>query len=292
NVDVPESKHKPGKKMKGLFWTAIKPDASKSSNSLWSKVDLKNLDDLELDYIQLEDCFSQSESTARPAVNVKTKEASVLDMTRTQNVEISSRGLNRTPNGLVQLVLELNPVELTLEATEICLSLVPTPSDISAIRGHHGPDAELGKAGQLLKALIDVPRLKERLECHKIIFSWNKTMDSVRAGNQMLDRACGELLSAASTAKLSKLLSVILAVGNFMNGGSSRVAAAVKLDSLLKLSTVKAANGQRGTLLHFVIKQLQNKFPDVLDFYMDWTCVTAASGISLTLLLSDKKCLM
>ena len=292
-ADVPESKHKANRKMKGLFWTALQTDVTKSS-SLWSKVDLKKLDDLELDYSELENSFSQVESSARPMVNVKTKvkEASVLDMTRTQNVEISSRSLNRTPEGLVRLVLELDPGELTAEVTEICLSLVPTPSDVSAIRGYSGPEEGLGKAGQLLKALIDVPRLKERLECHKVIFTWNKTMDSVKAANLVLGQACRELTSTDSTAKLSKLLSVILAVGNFMNGGSSRVAAAVKLDSILKLNTVKAASGQRGTLLHFVVKQLQQKYPDVLDFYADWTCVTPASNISLTQLFSDKKGLM
>jgi hypothetical protein len=290
---VIESRHKAGKKMKGLFWTAIKPDVSNQS-TLWSKVDLKKLDDLDLDYASLEESFSAVEVAARPSLHVKTKvaEASVLDKTRTQNVEISSRGLNKSPEDLVQMVLELDPAELTAEATEIVLGLVPTPSDISAIRGYKGPEEGLGKAGRLLNALSTIPRLKERLECHKIIFSWNKTMDSVKAGNQMLGRACQELTSSTSSTKLAKLLSVVLAVGNFLNGGSSRVAAAVKLDSLLKLNTVKAANGQRGTLLHFIVRQLQTKYPETTDFYADWTCVSAASGLSLSQLLADKKCLM
>ena len=68
-----------------------------------------------------------------------------------------------------------------------------------------------------------------------------------------MDRACDQLKSSQS---LVKILEMVLAVGNHLNGGSFRGAAyGFKLEALLKLMDVKGRQ-KNTTLLHFVVAEL------------------------------------
>lgn len=252
---------------------------------------MKKLDDMSLDYGALEEAFSQSDERAsasiRSSMTSKPTTISLLDGKRTQNVLISAGRIRKTPEAMVSMAISLDPSQLTLELTEIMQSLVPSAEEIASLRGFGGNVMELGKAEKLLLALGNVPRLKERLDYHRTVFTWDRTADSLTAANSVVSRACKELVASEATTKLSVVLSVVLAVGNFMNGGSSRVATAVKLDSLLKLNNVKAAGGHKGTLLHFVVRQLKQNYPEAVNFYESWTCVSAASEVSFSQVQSD-----
>lgn len=80
---------------------------------------------------------------------------------------------------------------------------------------------------------------------------------------ELLEQACDQLKSSRS---LVKILEMVLAVGNHLNGGSFRGAArGFKLDALLKLMDVKGRN-KKTTLLHFVVSELLKTDPQVRNF--------------------------
>jgi hypothetical protein len=166
------------------------------------------------------------------------------------------------------------------------MTLAPTAEEYANLRTYSDRLALLGKAEQILFALGSLPRLKERLECHQIPFHWNKTCDNITGNLHLLSKACHELSSKESIQQLQTVMSVIVAVGNFLNGGSNRIAVAVKLDAILKFSTVKPTN-QKGTLLHFVCRQLRVNYPEACEFYQNWNCLIAASDISFVQLQQD-----
>jgi hypothetical protein len=78
-----------------------------------------------------------------------------------------------------------------------------------------------------------------------------------------------------SSSTLVRILEMVLAVGNHLNGGSCRGSASgFKLDTLLKLMDVKGKN-KRTTLLHFVVAELLKSDDQVQDNY-DYSPVAAA----------------
>ena len=85
---------------------------------------------------------------------------------------------------------------------------------------------------------------------------------------------CSNTVSGAigeiqGSRKLQKLLETILASGNIINEGTNLGnAAGCTLDSLLKLTDVKAKNS-RTTLLHFVVRKVLDQAPELLTIRED-----------------------
>jgi hypothetical protein len=310
------SKHKPKCKMKGVFWSKL--SSQQCSKSLfWSSISVKQLDHLEIDYSLLEESFSDmkqsSQATAAAAVaaaaqscDQKPKTVTLFDSRRTQNILISMNKLKLSAGEVVEMVTDLNPQLLTLERCDLLCTLVPTaeeakqllpyspsPTAPGAASGAGGTDLSvLGKAEQFLFHLQSVSRLKERLDCHKLIFSWHTTADSLTGEINIIHSACQELLSNDCKSKLLTIFSVILAIGNFMNGGTSRVASGITLESIVKMSTVKATKEgsllkKNDSLLHYVVRQLEQHYRDTLSFHHNWKCVLTAADISFNQIAAE-----
>jgi hypothetical protein len=286
---VPQSIHQPSRKMRGVFWNKV-PIGSGNQCALWTGIDMKKIDDLHVDYSFLEDAFSQADDKPSPMklsssissssshLSCKPSSISLLDGKRTQNILISSGRVKKSPDDMVAMILTLDPSVLSLELTEILLTLAPTPEESTLLKNYPNPSL-LGKAEQILLALGTIPRLKERLECHRVTFHWNKSCDTLTGNLHLLSKTCHELSSQESIRQLQIVMSVIVAIGNFLNGGTNRIATAVKLDSILKFATVKP-NQQKGTLLHFACRQLRLHYPEACEFYQHWHCITTASEVS------------
>jgi len=74
----------------------------------------------------------------------------------------------------------------------------------------------------------------------------------------------------------------VLALGNAINSGTNRGAASgFRIGSLVKLSSTKARNGKT-TLLHYLIKVLEDKMPDVLNVWADLKALEPTSRIELS----------
>lgn len=272
-----------------------------SKDNMWKNIDLKQLDDLELDYAYLEESFGQVKTAevvvaATSSSSNADKKEVLLDGKRTQNVLITYGKIRKTPEKIVEMITEMDPIVLTFDVTELLQNIVPTAEEVSMLTNYPGHTSTLAQAEQNLMVLLGVPRLQQRLMCHKIVFVWMATADRLLSECNLLAEACRQMLSPTSATKLEKVLSVVLAVGNFMNGGSSRVAEAVTIDSIIKFNNVKATDNKQ-TLLHFVVKQLKAKFRDSLNFYEDWDVIYNSSGaqsaadLSFSSIMSEKKAL-
>lgn len=281
----------PSKKMKGVFWNKLRPADCKKS-ALWETAKQLALKSQQIDFSSLEDRFSQAEEAAvvvaPQSASSKPKAVSLLDPKRTQNILISLGKLRKPPDELVVLISMLDPQQFTLELCEIVENLVPTAEETSTLNAYPNKET-LGKAEQLLIALITIPRLKQRLECHHIVFVWNNMADRVAAQINIVTQACLESSRTDTLESFSQILAVVLLVGNYMNSGSSRMAGGVKLESLLKLNLVKPGSGYKGTLLHFIVKEVKKNFPDALGFCSQWSFTGPAAEVSLSQTEADLK---
>jgi len=76
--------------------------------------------------------------------------------------------------------------------------------------------------------------------------------------------------------KLTQILQVCLAIGNYLNGSTFRGEAyGFKLDALNKLAETKAADGTT-TLLHYITRTLEQQDPSLIDFLSTMPHVDAA----------------
>lgn len=189
------------------------------------------------------------------------------------------------------ILLTVSSVTLCYEGNELprllletILRMKPTDEEEQKLRLYNGDCSQLGLAEQVMKALIDIPFAFERIRALLFMSSLQEDASSLRESFLQLEvihlkvvdfciksakysnlfspsvqfficlcqAACGELKHRL----FLKLLEAILKTGNRLNDGTFRGGAnAFKLDTLLKLSDVKGADGKT-TLLHFVVQEI------------------------------------
>ncbi|KAF0936024.1 hypothetical protein E2562_038211 [Oryza meyeriana var. granulata] len=142
--------------------------------------------------------------------------------------------------------------ELPRLLLETILRMKPTDEEEQKLRLYTGDCSQLGLAEQVMKALIDIPFAFKRIRALLFMSSLQEDASSLRESFLQLEAACGELKHRL----FLKLLEAVLKTGNRLNDGTFRGGAnAFKLDTLLKLSDVRGADGKT-TLLHFVVQEI------------------------------------
>jgi len=90
-----------------------------------------------------------------------------------------------------------------------------------------------------------------------------------------------------NSKKFHKILEIVLAVGNYLNGGTAKGCAfGFKMDVLLKLKDTKAADNKQ-TLLHFIAAFIEKKFPELWACEVELSAVEQASRVNTGTLQSD-----
>lgn len=90
--------------------------------------------------------------------------------------------------------------------------------------------------------------------------------------------ACEEV---KQSKKFSKILELILLMGNFMNSSSKNDPAyGFEISYLTKLTNTKDADNKQ-TLLHYLVDVVEKKFPEALSFPDDMTHVDKASRVNM-----------
>ncbi len=173
---------------------------------------------------------------------------------------------------------------------QVLLPLVPTPEEITLLQDYDGDKSNLGKVEKTFMAVMDVPQYEARLKCLKFKLQFEDLLSEIEGKSNTIRRALDDI-SDSSAMKGS--LAFILAIGNYLNGSTSRGAAyGFKMDVLGKLNTVKSWDNKT-TLLQWMVKEARRgraqdakpllRVPDELEH------VSAATGESLEQLLTDGK---
>ncbi|KAF0709561.1 hypothetical protein AaE_012840 [Aphanomyces astaci] len=278
----------PTTKLRGLYWNAL-PDMA-VEGSIWAKMDENKLGldltgALDKDFSQ--DGTSQRTDSAMPVAAVvnKPKLVHLVDPKRQQNCSIALSRFRMTPSELKQAILTLDDAVLTLERVQILESLVPTPEEVELVKSYEGDATLLGETEKFFLAVLDIPRLAQRLRAVHTTHIHLSREDDVRAKVKVLEKAVGELTTSHHTVAV---LEVVLAVGNYLNGGTPRGGVwGFKLDILPKLAQVKSTSSTSKSLLHVIADLVAAKAPHANGFYDALPSMEAAAAISLTQLQTD-----
>ena len=128
-----------------------------------------------------------------------------------------------------------------------------TPDELEEISRLDGPDARWDKPELFLKAMHGIPRVRQRLRCWGIKRSFDEKVAELAAPLADLASACTEL---AGSLGLRAVLGMVLALGNYMNGGTGRGQAdGFMITDLAQIVEAKDNTGKE-TLLRFALRQL------------------------------------
>ena len=276
-------KIQPTKKMKGFFWSKIRD--KEIGDSVWKKLD----DMSDLDTEDLVTLFAAPEkktglSKTKTEKAQKAQKISLVDPKRNQNVLIGRGRFRLTNEQLADAIVSMDTTVLTVESIEKMRNIIPTPEEVSMVTSFDGDVAQLADVEKLFLALSVIPRLKQRLDTFHFVRTFDDSFELVRAKVDTYENAINELHECDG---IKKIFEVVLAIGNYMNGGTSRGQAyGFKIESINKLKDVRS-NKPKVNLLHFVVEQVEKHVAAHKDFHKALSSLGEACEISMEQMKSD-----
>lgn len=240
--------------MKNLFWQKI-PDA-KVARTVWK--DMSD-DGCDINIDELEARFGKSQKAAAVTTTKKKTEKKgpvlLLEPKRQQNVGIALARFRMPNDAIVESLLAVDTTVLTAEKISALLNMQPTHEEEVMLQEYEGDKARLGNVEKFVLALGRVPRLGRRLLAMQFKLKFADQVSAVHHNLELIIQCCGIIKEKES---VKATLQHILALGNYMNGGTARGAAyGFRLEALTALMTIKASDN-KSTLLHFLAKTAQD----------------------------------
>ena len=254
------TKQNPEQKMKNIHWDPV--DDDKIDSSVW-----KSMHDTvdSIDYALLTTTFKAKENTfltsSMVSVDQSVKKQDevvqlVTDAKRLRNVGMAVARLKCSFESLKIDILRVDDSVLTDDMVRVLKENAPTNEEIELVKGYDGSIEMLGDVDRFFKVLSTIPNLQNRINCISI----RKTLPGDLKDLQTDFTAFGMAMRCcAESTKFERLMEVILAIGNYMNGpysiGESLVGTSFKggyygfqLSYLPKLRDTKSCDN-KSTLL-------------------------------------------
>ena len=244
---------RPNKKMKPLFWTKV-PDMV-VTKSFWASAKERSS---VFDFGTLEDLFQADDKKARTLTPKQTIEnKTMLDGKKAQNLGIFLSGFKLRPEELESKLIMFNKEEgLVLEQIVALKRFQPNTDELDMYKNFKGDTESLPLVDKFMHKLCDIPNLSRKLDILLTIMEVPSQYDEIRPPVINLLEACRAL---EESTNFEKLLEYVLAVGNYLNGGTTRGGAyGFKMSSLVKLVNVRSGDKEHN-LLKFIVEQLFDK---------------------------------
>lgn len=274
---------KPTKKLKPFFWTKLTTEAE---STVWNDItpDISfGMDDLDATFtIDNQASAPRPSSTSAKNQNVTT----LLDITRAQNVGIMLSRIKLSVSEIRRAILEVNDQKLSLDDLKAISKQLPTIEESNRIKDFEDV-GKLAKADQFFFAIIDIPRLTERMDCMLFRRKVELEIEEIRPELNIVRNASHEL---KASVRFKRVLQGVLTVGNALNASTFRGGArGFKLDSLMKLKETKTAKAtsECPTLLHYIARVLLKTDPALITFVEDTPHIEAAARVSVQTLITS-----
>uniref|UniRef100_G1KRN3 Formin 1 n=1 Tax=Anolis carolinensis TaxID=28377 RepID=G1KRN3_ANOCA len=248
--------------MKPLYWNRIqiKDCSKKSAPTLWESLEEPNIcDTSEFEYLFSKETAQERKKPLAESYEKKTKAKKLiklLDGKRSQAVGILISSLHLEMKDIQQAVLNVDDSIVDLEILEALYENRAQKDELEKIKKHYATSKEeevklLDKPEQFLYELSQIPNFAERARC--IIFQsvFNEGITAVHRKVDIVNRVCKELLGMKN---VKDILGLILAFGNYMNGGNRTRGQAdgFGLEILPNLKDVKSRDS-RVSLVDYVV---------------------------------------
>lgn len=283
----PKKEYKPEVQLKRANWSKIGPE-DLSENSFWTKAKEDRFENNEL-FAKLTLTFSSQTKTTKAKKEQdggddkknmqkkKVKELKVLDGKSSQNLSIFLGSFRLPYEEIKVAILEVNEKILTESLVQNLLKQLPGPEQLSVLAEMKDEYDDLAESEQFGVVISSVKKLMPRLQAILFKLQFEEQLNNIKPDVVSVTAACEELTKSKS---FSKLLEIILLVGNYMNAGSRNGKAfGFSISYLCKLRDTKSADLKQ-TLLHFLADVCQEQYPEVMSFPDELIHIEKASRVS------------
>ncbi|XP_053748480.1 formin-like protein 1 isoform X5 [Panthera pardus] len=278
-----------------LNWVALKP--SQITGTVFTELnDEKVLQ--ELDMSDFEEQFktkSQGPSLDLSALKGKAAQkapskATLIEANRAKNLAITLRKGNLGADRICQAIETYDLQALGLDFLELLTRFLPTEYERSLIarfEREQRPMEELSEEDRFMLRFSRIPRLPERMATLTFLGNFP---DTVQLLMPQLNAIIAASMSIKSSDKLRQILEIVLAFGNYLNSSKRGAAYGFRLQSLDVLLEMKSTD-RKQTLLHYLVKVIAEKYPQLTGFHSDLHFLDKAGSVSLDSVLGDVRSL-
>ena len=269
---------KPNVKVRPFFWSKVPNNLLLSS--MWGKAeDRMN----ELDLKMIEDLFQVEEKTkAADLAHVAKKSSpkSLLDNKRAQNLGIFLSGFKLKAEDVDRRLnfIDENDDGLPLEIVISLKRFQPSTEEAEMYKNFKGPKEELPKTDHFMIRLCEIPDLNTRLDLLLFILEFPLQYEELSPTVSSVLKTCTEILHSK---KFQTVMEYVLAIGNYLNGGTSRGGAhGFQISSLPKLVDTRGSQ-KHYTLLNLLVDLLSIKEQETLTLGQDLSSIKLAVEASV-----------
>ncbi|XP_053240689.1 protein diaphanous homolog 3 isoform X2 [Podarcis raffonei] len=277
----PKKEFKPEVTMKRLNWLKIRPQEM-NENCFWIKANDGRYESADLlGKLELTFCckktLKKDENIEERSIKKRIKELKILDPKTAQNLSIFL-GYFRVPyEEIKMMILEIDEAQLSESMLQNLIKHLPEEKQLNELSKMKSEYENLSEPEQFCIVMSGVKRLKPRLSAILFKLQFEEQVNNIKPDIMAVSAACEEIKKSRS---FSKLLELVLLMGNYMNAGSRNAQTfGFNLCSLCKLKDTKSVD-QKITLLHFLVELCEEKYPEVLSFVEDLQSLDKASRVS------------
>ncbi|XP_058132581.1 protein diaphanous homolog 3 [Dasypus novemcinctus] len=288
----PKKEFKPEISMRRLNWLKIRPHEM-TENCFWIKVNENKYENVDL-LCKLENTFccqqkerrEEEDLEAKKAIKKKIKELKFLDSKIAQNLSIFLSSFRVPYEKIKMMILEVDETQLVESMIQNLIKHLPDQEQLNSLSKFKSDYNNLSEPEQFAVVMSNVKRLRPRLSAILFKLQFEEQVNNIKPDIMAVSTACEEIKKSRS---FSKLLELVLLMGNYMNAGSRNAQTfGFNLSSLCKLKDTKSAD-QKTTLLHFLVEICEEKYPDILNFVDDLGHLDKASKVSVETLEKSLK---
>jgi len=283
---TPKKKYKPEVQTKRANWNKINMK-NFTENTFWAKTKEEKLEkpglfnELTKTFAAKSSAPKQTESgdslDKKAANKKKGKDLKIIDPKSAQNLSIFLGSLKLPHHEVKKLILNCDQTILTESAVNSLLKYLPSPEQMQQLGNMKDNFDDLSDPEQFACLLSGIKKLEPRLNMILFKMKFPEEMQDVKPSVVNVTAACREV---KTSVKFSKLLELVLLMGNYMNAGSRNEGSmGFEINYLTKLSSTKSVDGQL-TLVHFIEEMIETKYPEISGFENELTHVEQAARVS------------
>ncbi|XP_041049131.1 protein diaphanous homolog 1-like isoform X2 [Carcharodon carcharias] len=288
---APKKDYKPEVQLKRPNWPKLGPK-DMNEKCFWVKVKEDKYESKEL-FAKLTVAFSAQTKTSKAkkeqqdmadsktTQKKKVKELKVLDGKTAQNLSIFLGSFRLPYDQIKRVILEVDEKVLTESLIQNLVKQLPPQEQLNALVELKEEYNDLSEPEQFGVIISSVSRLRPRLNAILFMLQFEEQVNNIKPDIVSVKAACEEVKSSEN---FSKLMEIVLLVGNFMNAGSRNAGAfGFSISFLCKLKDTKSAD-QKMTLMHFIAEMCEEQYPEIVHFTEELNHVEKASRVSAEML--------
>ena len=269
-----------GARMKSLYWKKMQHHLA--ATSVWKTIAERSMNqESVIDISELGEMFEKkaAKPAAKKEVAPRIKTSTAITSQRAQNIGIVLTFLKLKPKQIIEGLMSCDDEILTRDSLEALQSILPSDDELKGLKREKGTEVEWGPAAQYFYLVsTDVPDLEDRLSMWLFTHDFKVQIVDVVSELKEMESAFDILLDESTC--FTEVLSIVLALGNTLNKGTSHGAAmGFSVSDLGQLASVKANDG-KSNLMEFLVRTVATKCPKLISFVEELDPVSKARNLS------------